>query len=243
MIRFKEEEKKKKEDLYGGNDNEDEEDDDDEKVIAAKKEKEEAGVQALIERDRYAPAQVPNLRVYLIPKKPKVRMVDAHIAGTRLIMKCSDKDGHYSKDGIFGTEEKYLEYTSSLKDIPESMFSQSTGIVILKHPDDPPVTTEPIIYCIVRLQGVKNISINTGEALHVTELSEKLSSIIEVSNVDVNIKPKERVKSLNLYRETASKCWSSFQLEEDVEIDFEICFKMLDIAELFMIKVSLCILI
>ena len=136
-----------------------------------KKQKEEKILEELVAVEKSKPLELPKFSLYLTSKKPKVRMVDAHTHGTKIRI-----TGVNEADSTFGNQfaPSYLE--ASLTDIPDALSYQ--GIVILKLPEHEPVTDEPLIYGIVKLQSYRSLKIRTGDALGLTEISETLTKIL-----------------------------------------------------------------
>jgi Leucine-rich repeat (LRR) protein len=146
----------------------DSDDDDDEEE---KQRKEQIIVDGLVDMERMRPLEVPKLHLYLTSKKPKVRIVDAHTHGTKIRI-----TGVKDSEGVFGNDFVQTNYEASLTDIPDALGYQ--GLVVLKLPESEPVTPEPVIYGIVKLQSHRTQRVRTGDALHLTEIAETLAKIM-----------------------------------------------------------------
>ena len=168
---YYEEKKRKKQAAYGllpdAEESDSDEDDDEEE----KERKENIIVDGLVEIEKMKALEVPKLHLYLTGKKPKVRMVDAHTHGTKLRLM-----GGKDVEGKFGNERQVSNYEASLTDIPDALGYQ--GIVVLKLPDSEPITSEPIIYAIIKLQSYRTQKVRTGDALQLTEIAETVEKVM-----------------------------------------------------------------
>ena len=116
-------------------------------------EEEEAAVNEMIEKAKISPVSIPSLQVFLTEKKAKSRMVDAHKAGIQIQM-------YAGSGGKFQLQENILsQFEGVIRDIPESVVLSMQGLAILKLPQDPPVTTEPIIFAYAKLASARNIKV------------------------------------------------------------------------------------
>lgn len=159
-------------------------DDDDEEE---KQRKEQIILEDLVAMEKRKPLAVPKLHLFLTTKKPKTRMVDAHTNGTKVRI-----TGVKDAEGIFGKEGDPMNYEASLTDIPDALGFQ--GIVVLKLPDSEPITSEPLIYGIVKLQSSRAQKVRTGDALHLTEIAEMLTKIMVNRNVSLDGGAEEAAK-------------------------------------------------
>jgi len=202
--------------------------DDEEERTKALAEEDEV-LQQIIEKERKIPVNIPALKVFITDKKPKNRMVDAHKAGILI---------HFSSGDTFAPKEKIIsQFEGPIKDIPESLLMKMQGVVILKLPQDSPITAEPLIYAYAKLESARNIKIRTAEALQLTNIAEYLSKVVEVrDHAQKQSKADSRIKAFHIYKSLASNCWKAFGIEGDDTVDFEQAFQMLDFAEVFVIK-------
>eukprot|EP01036_Dinobryon_divergens_P032985 gene32984-42679_t len=193
---------------------------------------EEAAVNEMIEKEKLSPVSIPSLKVFLTEKKAKSRMVDAHKAGIQIQMNAGSI-------GQFQLQENKLsQFEGVIRDIPESVVLSMQGLAILKLPQDPPVTTEPIIFAFAKLESARNIKIRSAEALQLQSTKDKLSGILEVQDKDKKQQSKAdlRIKPLSLYRSLASKAFAALGLAADEEVDFQLCCRLFDEAEIFLIQ-------
>ena len=141
----------------------DEEDDEE------KEDRERAALESLIDKEKRKPLTMPKITLFLTKKKPKTRMVDAHTNGTKVRISGVP-------EGELGLPDQLLTYEAVLTDIPSVL--QYQGLVALKMPADEPMTDEPVIYGIVKLQSFRQLRIRTRDALQLSEISESLAKIL-----------------------------------------------------------------
>eukprot|EP01038_Epipyxis_sp_PR26KG_P009130 gene9130-12314_t len=208
------------------------EEDDSESDDEEQQEEDAKEVEKLIEIEKNKPLVIPKLNVYLTTKKPKMRMVDAHKSGSKIIIS-------NVIDGQFGKENETCNYEASLLGIPDPL--SYVGLVVLKLPQNEPVTDEPIIHGLAKLVSYGTMRMKTNDALHLTEISETIARLVLDKSLEKSAelqspkKATDNVKPLSVYRNLASKCWVSFEKEESDDIDFDLFLKMLDYLNVFLV--------
>ena len=174
---------------------------------------------------------IPRLFVYMSRKTPKKRMIDIHKSGSKVLL-------NGDVDGRFGQERTLGNFEASLKDISDAL--DYMGVVVVKLAHDKPITEEPIVYGLVKLNSSRFNRVKTINALNLTEISETLAKVAnqrqqENGNEKNQLRVTEVLKPLNVYSMVASKAWVAFQREQGDEIDFPLCLKMLDYSEVFLV--------
>eukprot|EP01037_Dinobryon_pediforme_P019484 gene19484-19911_t len=164
-------------------------------------------------------------------------MVDAHKVGIQIRFNIGTGIENFEpKENLIG------QFEGTIRDIPESVIMTMQGLVIVKLPQDPPETSEPLVYAYAKLDSARNMKIRSAEALQLAGIAEKLSNIVELQGIEqekekkAQSKADQRIKAISLYRNLASKVFSSLGLSADDEIDLEQCCQLLDLAEVFLIK-------
>jgi len=126
---------------------------DEEERVKALAEEDEA-IQLMIEKERKLPVTIPALKVFITDKKPKNRMVDAHKVGILMRFNVG------STGDTFAPKEKITsQFEGPIKDVPDSLLMKMQGLVILKLPQDSPITSEPLIYAYAKLESARNIKV------------------------------------------------------------------------------------
>jgi hypothetical protein len=117
------------------------------------------------------------------------------------------------------------------------------GLVILKLPEDPPVTEEPFIVALVKFETAKLMTIRTLAGLH---LKDTLESILNLKNREkIAMEPltmelvQATIKSLSYYRKVVKRTWIDFELEPDAEINFATFLRMVDHVDIFLLESQL----
>ena len=174
---------------------------------------------------------IPRLFVFMSRKTPKKRMIDIHKSGSKVLL-------NGDVDGRFGQERTLGNFEASLKDISDAL--DYMGVVVVKLAHDKPITEEPIVYGLVKLNSSRFNRVKTINALNLTEISETLAKVAnqrqqENGNEKNQLRVTEVLKPLNVYSMVASKAWVAFQREQGDEIDFPLCLKMLDYSEVFLV--------
>lgn len=188
LTEYYEDKKRKKQAAYSLDPDQEAESDSDDDDEEEKQRKESVLLEGLVAAEKLKDLEVPKLTLYLVNKKPKVRMVDAHTKGTKVRI-----TGVKDDEGIFGKEHEAANYESSLTDIPDALGYQ--GLVVLKLPEAEPVTHEPLIYGIIKLESYRTQKVHTGDALHLTEIAEMLSKILSNKNVNLSGEGKQESKA------------------------------------------------
>ena len=172
---------------------------------------------------------IPRLMVFMSKKSPKKRMTDLHRTGSRVYL-------NVDSEGLFGKENTLGNFEATLKDIYDAL--DHLGVVILKMPQDKPVTEEPIIYGFVKLQSSRFNQVKTLTALNLTEISETLAKVSKESESNIEEHKShitDVLKPLSVYSNVASRAWVAFQKEQDDRVDYKLFLKMLDYSEIFLV--------
>lgn len=114
---------------------------------------------------------------------------------------------------------------------------------MVKLAQSPPVTSEPIIYGMVRFQSADLMRIRTSAMIHVKDLSETLRSLHQqdlIRSQPLSIElVKSCLKSISFYRKRSVYAWSAFDIEPDSHIDFLLFTQMVDFVDIFLIESQL----
>ena len=115
---------------------------------------EEAAIQEMIEIEKKKSVQIPSLKVFLTEKKAKARMVDAHKVGIQIRFNIGTGIENFEpKENLIG------QFEGTIRDIPESVIMTMQGLVIVKLPQDPPETSEPLVYAYAKLDSARNMKV------------------------------------------------------------------------------------
>ena len=114
---------------------------------------------------------------------------------------------------------------------------------MVKLAQSPPVTSEPIIYGMVRFQSADLMRIRTSAMIHVKDLSETLRSLHQqdlIRSQPLSIElVRSCLKSISYYRKRSVYAWSAFDIEPDSHIDFLLFTQMVDFVDIFLIESQL----
>ena len=105
---------------------------------------------------------IPKLHVYLSTLKPKARMVDIHKRGANVLVKTNT-------ELCFGRPGSIGDFSLSLVDIPD--IHSYKGLVVLKRPEEIPITDEPMIYGFVRFVTPQTQKFRSTDFLQLTEVT------------------------------------------------------------------------
>lgn len=188
---------------------------------------------------------LPKLFMYLCKKKPKTRMVDVHKNGTKIPLNKLDSGGYFGRPKTLGNFEVSLNEVAEVLDYK--------GLVIIKLPNDPPVTEEPVIYGFIKFHSAHNQKIKTGIALHFSELQDLLRKSVtlsgssgtrgagnaarEITTLEMKQQSdKNAIKSIDSYRRTAMKIWMEFEKNQDEKVTFPVFLQMLEQCSVILVR-------
>lgn len=168
---------------------------------------------------------VPKLAVYLSTKKPKKRMVDVHKLGQRLLLA-------QQEEGVFGSlTAPAVNYEASLMDVID--LSAFQGLVVIKLPQDEPVSDEPIVFGFVRFQSGRARKIRSLQALGLEDLGEAATQVVSREKVN---QPLLRRLPLRGYRELASRVWQAMESPVEGQAALPALLSALDKLDLFTLR-------
>lgn len=209
-----------------------EEDTDEDEEERLKRQSDEAhAFEEYVKAQQAKELEVPRLFVYMTKKTPKKRMIDIHKTGSRVFLN-SDEEGQFGRERTLGNFE------ASLKDITDAI--EYLGVMVVKMANDKPVTDEPVVYGLVKLQSSRFNRVKTLNALNLTEISETLSKVAnqrqqDGGNENNQLRVAEVLKPLSVYSQVASRAWVAFQRDQGEDIDYALFLKMLDYSEVFLV--------
>lgn len=226
-----------------------EEENDDEDSAASS---DKAGRLAFEEEEEVVVKDIPALHLYLSAFKPKTRMIDIHKRGASVLVK-TNKEHYFGRAGSLG------DFSLSLQDIPDIHSYQ--GVVVVKRPEDTPVTEEPMVYGFVRFVAAQTQRLKSIEFLQLSEMINVMNRALRgvdatrpatppgkksrqtpqqaaASNAAPPTKFGENVRNVSYYRKQVERAWTKFNLKEDDEVPFEMALKMLDFLNVFIIDVQ-----
>lgn len=114
---------------------------------------------------------------------------------------------------------------------------------MVKLPQHPPITSEPIIYGLVKFESAEMMSIKSMSLMLIKDTSETIRNfqyhdLLRSHALSVDL-IKKCTKSISYYRKLSVHVWNSFDLEPDVMIDFPLFSNMVDFVDIFLIESQL----
>eukprot|EP01039_Chlorochromonas_danica_P010842 gene10842-12052_t len=173
---------------------------------------------------------VPKLAIYLSTKKPKKRMVDVHKLGQRLLIAHQHQKGQEQEEqeGVFGSLAGPVHYEASLMDVID--LSAFQGLVVVKLPQDEPVSDEPVVFGFVRFQSSRARRIRSLQALALEDLGEAAAQVV---SREKGSQPLLRRVPLRGYRELAGRVWQAMQSPAEGQAALPALLSALDQLDLF----------
>lgn len=204
------------------------------------------------EEEQPSAKDIPPLHVYLSVLKPKARMIDIHKRGANVLVK-TNPERYFGRAGSLGN------FALSLQDIPDVHSYQ--GLVVVKRPEDSPVTEEPMVYGFVRFAAAQTQRLRSIEYLQLSEMindmnralrgvdqarpatppgkkSEKKNAAAQSLVKAPPSKFGDNVRSVSYYRKQVERAWKKFELKEDDEVPFDVALKILDFLNVFIVDVQ-----
>ena len=164
----------------------DEPEDLEDEEVERRKEIERQAIEKIIFDEENKVLPLPKLGLYLMKKKPKTKMSAPHRAGIRVVCP-SNPDGLVGRQGTVGSFE------ASLKDVPDAL--AYGGLAVLKLPADAPMSSDAVVYAILKFASAKSHKHKTIQALHLAEVHEMLSRAMDGSAAEKEMKALEKVRS------------------------------------------------
>lgn len=211
----------------------DEEDDEETKADKLKrKAAEDEAINSIIKEREDQVLPVPKLSVYLMKRKPKLKMSGAHNVGTRIHLTSQEQ-------GLFGRSGSTGDFECSLKDVPDVLTYM--GIAVLKLPNDDPKSEDSVVYGIVKLTSSRGSKHKSTHAMHLSEVHDAVQKLLtaqENPNSHHANRINNSIRSSSYYTDIATKSWLAFQIGMDDKIDFDLFLNMLQFNAIFLITMQ-----